>query len=156
MTLRGSVPRVALLVLATLLPASLLSAPADSAPSPQTTYANQAFTATNNQRAAHDLVKLNQSSCLKRFAAAQAQKMANQGRIFHQPLAPIANRCHLRAVGENVAYGYPNGNAVVRAWMNSPGHRANILNRIYRRMAIAARQSSQGTWYVAQVFGRRL
>jgi uncharacterized protein YkwD len=156
MTIRGSVLRVALLAVATLLPASLLSAPADSAASPQTTYANQAFTATNNNRAARNLPKLSPSSCLKQFAAKQAQKMADQSRLFHQPLAPIANRCHLRAAGENVAYGFPNGSAVVRAWMNSPPHRANILNRNYRQMAIAARQNSKGAWYVAQVFGRRL
>jgi uncharacterized protein YkwD len=142
--------------MATLLPASVLSAPADSATSPQTAYANEAFTATNSNRTTRNLASLTQSSCLKRFAASQAQKMADQSKIFHQPLGPIAKRCRLRAVGENVAYGFPSGSAVVRGWMNSSGHRANILNRSYRQMAVAARQNSEGTWYVAQVFGRRL
>ena len=141
--------------MATLLPASLLSAPADSATSPQTTYANQAFAATNGNRTTRNLVVLGRNSCLNRFAAAQAQKMADQRRLFHQSLRPIAKRCGLRAVGENVAYGYPDGKAVVAGWMKSPPHRANILNRSYRQLAVAARQSSDGDWYVAQVFGRR-
>ncbi len=154
MTLRGSVLRVALLVLATLLPASLLSAPADSAPSPESTYAQQAFAASNNNRTSRGLSALSANSCLKQFASAQAQRMASQDRLYHQPLQPIINRCRLSFVGENVAYGYPSGTAVVAGWMNSAGHRANILNRRYRWMSIAARQSADGVWYVAQVFGR--
>jgi uncharacterized protein YkwD len=154
--------RVALLAVVALFPVSMLAAPAvsaapaASAPSPSTRYANTAFNATNNVRAQNGRARLADSTCLKQFAAAQAQKMANQRRIFHQDLGTILNRCDLGLVGENVAYGFPNGNAVVRGWMNSPGHRANILNRGYRQMAIAARRSNNGTWYVAQVFGRRL
>ncbi len=37
--------------------------------------------------------------------------------------------------------------------MHSDGHRANILNRGYRVMGIAARKGADGRWYVAQVFG---
>ena len=44
---------------------------------------------------------------------------------------------------------------LVQAWMASPGHRANILNRGFRIVAVAARQSAGGRWYSAQVFGRR-
>jgi len=36
-------------------------------------------------------------------------------------------RCNLDAVGENVAYGYSTGLAVVGAWMRSDGHRHNIV-----------------------------
>lgn len=158
MNRRGALLRAALFVVAALLPASLLAPAAASvaAPSPTSRYASQAFNATNDARADAGRAALTSSRCLKKFAARQAQKMANQGAISHQNLQTILNQCRLRAVGENVAYGFPNGNAVVRGWMNSPDHRANILNRGYRQMGIAARQSSNGTWYVAQVFGRRL
>ena len=57
-------------------------------------------------------------------------------------------------VGENVAYGYSNGKAAVSAWMKSPGHKANILNKDYRLIAVGAAQDEDGRWYVAQVFGR--
>ena len=63
---------------------------------------------------------------------------------------------HLVAAGENVAYGYPNGRAVVnQGWMKSEGHRANILSRGFKLVAVAARRDDDGTWYAAQVFGRR-
>ena len=147
--------RVALLIVAALLPASLLTSPAASAPTPEATYASQARKATNAERTSRNLPRLSKSACVQRFAAAQATRMANQRRLFHQDLGPILNRCGLGLVGENVAVGYPNGTAVVRGWMASPGHRANILNRGYRQMGLAARKAGN-TWYVAQVFGRLL
>jgi uncharacterized protein YkwD len=155
MTKRGLLLRVALLVAAALLPMSLLTSPAVSAPTPEATYASQARTATNAERTSRHLAKLSKSTCLQRFAVSQAQKMANQRRIFHQPLQPILNRCGLSSVGENVAYGYASGTAVVAGWMASPGHRANILNGGYRQMGLAARKAGN-VWYVAQVFGRAL
>jgi uncharacterized protein YkwD len=39
-------------------------------------------------------------------------------------------------VGENIAAGQPDPTAVMRAWMNSPGHRANILNCRFRQIGI--------------------
>ena len=155
MTQRGLLLRVALLVVAALLPMSLLTSPAVSAPTPEATFASQARKATNSERTSRHLAKLSKTDCLQRYAVAQAQRMADQNRIFHQPLGPIMNRCHLRAVGENVAYGFPTGIAVVVGWMASQQHRANILNGTYRQMGLAARKSG-AIWYVAQVFGRQL
>lgn len=123
--------------------------------SPASTYAAQAFRVTNRHRVKRDRVRLKHSKCLHRKAVRQARKMARQRRIFHQDLRPVLRDCNMRLVGENVAYGYRSGKAVVnRGWMKSPGHRRNILTRQYRRMGIAARKAG-GRWYVAQVFGRR-
>ena len=80
--------------------------------------------------------------------------MANQDRMFHQDLGPVMNRCDLTSAGENVAYGYPTGRKVVQAWMNSPGHRANILEPSFRMLGMAMRRCDDGTPYAAQVFGR--
>ena len=41
-----------------------------------------------------------------------------------------------RTAGENIAKGYASPQAVVNAWMNSPGHRANILNTSYTRIGV--------------------
>jgi uncharacterized YkwD family protein len=41
-----------------------------------------------------------------------------------------------RTAGENIAMGYGSPEAVVRAWMNSEGHRANILNRSYTEIGV--------------------
>jgi uncharacterized protein YkwD len=82
--------------------------------------------------------------------------MAAAGEIFHQDLGAIMAECGLVTTGENVAYGYPTGRKVVnQGWMRSDGHRANILNPDFKLVAVAARRDESGTWYAAQVFGRR-
>ena len=131
---------------------TLLVSPADAVRAPS--YSQSAVTATNNNRARHDLTRLQTNACLQQFANKQAALLARTKPLEHQDLGPILNRCGLSRVGENIAYGYPSGNAVVRGWMNSPGHRANILNRSYRLIAIGAVQRN-GVWWVSQVFGAR-
>lgn len=134
----------------------LVPGPAANAATPAQTYASQAFKVTNTIRANHDRRVLKSNRCLKRAAARQARKMAGQETIFHQLLGPLLSLCLLSSVGENVAYGYPTGKAVVRkGWMKSPGHRRNILRAKWTHMGIAARKSDDGVWYVAQVFGKR-
>lgn len=119
-------------------------------------YAVAAVRATNAQRDVHDRRTLRTDRCLTRFAVAQAMRMAAQRRMFHQPLQPPLRRCGLVRVGENVAAGYPTGRAVVRrGWMHSPPHRANILDRRYRLIAVGAVRGPDGRWYVSQLFGRR-
>ena len=121
-----------------------------------TTYQRDAIAATNAQRADHHRVALKKKKCVQRFAEKQARRMAHRDTMFHQSLGPIQRRCGLSLVGENVAYGYPDGTSVVDAgWMSSPPHRANILERHYRLIGIGARQSRDGTWYASQVFGRK-
>ena len=122
--------------------------------SPSGTYENSVYVNTNAQRDRYDRVQLKGAKCLDIFAERQAKAMAQQGRIFHQNLRPILDRCSLSMVGENVAYGYPNGKSAVSAWMRSSGHKANILNSDFRLIAVGAYQDSRGSWYVAQVFGR--
>jgi uncharacterized protein YkwD len=150
-TLRGT-----LTILGMLL--GLLAVPAGSAhaASPETAYAAAAFKATNKERTDRDRVALKQADCMQKYATRQAKKMANQQRIFHQALDPIEKECNLSRAGENVGYGFPTGKSlVVDGWMKSPPHRANILNRKYRLMAIAARQASDGRWYACQLFGTK-
>ena len=147
-------PRTALAVVLTSLLLSLLPASSAQAQA-QDKFQHQARVVTNNIRDNHDVASLEKTTCVQRFARRQARRMANQDRMFHQDLRRVLNRCNLSGVGENVAYGYPTGRAVVRAWMRSEGHRANILNRGYRVLGMAMRRSDDGTPYAAQVFGRR-
>ena len=62
------------------------------------------------------------------------------------------------ALGENLVLGNFNGdNGVVTAWMNSPGHRANILNTHYTQIGVAVGEGiyeSEDTWLAVQIFGR--
>lgn len=56
-----------------------------------------------------------------------------------------------RAAGENIAYGQKDANTVMNSWMNSSGHRANILGSRYGRIGVAA-VNNGGTIYWVQLF----
>nr|WP_300005303.1 cell wall-binding repeat-containing protein [Tissierella sp.] len=56
-----------------------------------------------------------------------------------------------RIAGENIAMGHPNPDAVVKGWMNSPGHRDNILNKSFNTIGIGA-HNYKGTIYWTQMF----
>ena len=49
-----------------------------------------------------------------------------------------------RAAGENIAWGYSTAKEVVEGWMNSPGHKANILSSDYNRLGVGR----SGTYWV--------
>lgn len=119
-----------------------------------TEYAGDVHRATNAQRSQRGIAPLRANACVTRFAVRQAERMAAERRIFHQSLSRVLRRCALTRAGENVAYTSRGGAAVVRMWMNSTKHRANILDRRFRLLGVGARYAG-GTWYVAQVFGRR-
>ncbi len=127
-----------------------------AAASKSATYENSAIKYGNAERADRDRVKLKKSKCLDRFAEKQARAMAARQVMFHQPMQPILDACHLSQVGENVAFGYTSGKAVTKAWMSSPGHRKNLLNSRHRVIGLGAYQDSDGYWYVSEVLGRKL
>ncbi|ANH38680.1 Cysteine-rich secretory protein family protein [Nocardioides dokdonensis FR1436] len=110
---------------------------------------------TNAVRVERDLPQLRKESCVQKYAARQARRMAKQGKMFHQDLKPVLRNCSLTSVGENVAYGYSSATDVLKAWMDSAPHRANIVKKRYRLLGVGARKSASGTWYLAQVFGRK-
>jgi uncharacterized protein YkwD len=55
-------------------------------------------------------------------------------------------------VAENIAKGQRHSGEAVADWMNSAGHRANILNGRYRRIGAAAYRTPDGTIYWCQQF----
>lgn len=54
--------------------------------------------------------------------------------------------------GENIAYGQKTPKEVVEAWMNSKGHRANILNPNFNKIGVAKSESKNGNFYWVQDF----
>jgi uncharacterized protein YkwD len=160
-------PHARLLLVLTLIASGLVPGPAGAvggaradaaAPSGRSaaTYVAQVRRATNAERTKRQIRPLRADACLQKAAQRQAGRMARSGRLHHSPdFGAIGRRCGLRAWGENVAQGGGNGKAVVRRWMASSGHRANILNRQYRIVGIAAVRA-RGTWWAVQVFGRKM
>lgn len=57
--------------------------------------------------------------------------------------------------GENIAQGQQSPQAVMDSWMNSPGHRANILNCSFKDIGVGVHKGSGGPWWT-QDFGAKL
>ena len=49
--------------------------------------------------------------------------------------------------GENIAMGYSSPNATMVGWMNSPGHRANILNPSFTHLGVGVNIGKWDAWY---------
>ncbi len=119
-------------------------------------YQHAAVSVTNAVRVRSGRDVLRPDRCLQRFADRQAARMRDARALSHQNLRSVMRRCGLTSAGENVAYGFGTGAAVVReGWMRSRSHRANLLYRTYDLVAVGAVRGSDGIWYVAQVLGRR-
>ena len=56
--------------------------------------------------------------------------------------------------GENIAYGQKTPEQVMEAWMNSQGHRANILNSSFTSIGVGHYQNNRGVSYWTQLFIR--
>jgi uncharacterized protein YkwD len=108
----------------------------------------------NADRAGTGLAPLGWNGGLAGFAQNWANWMAQNGSLTHQDLSPMFG-LGLSNVGENILVG-PNGMssfAMEAAWMNSPGHRANILNGTFSGAGVGIAVSADGRIWVAVDFG---
>jgi uncharacterized protein YkwD len=99
---------------------------------------------TNQERARYGLPALEVDKELMSSAREHAEWMTRNRAMVHTR----------RPVAENIAMGQPHSSDAVRAWMNSSGHRANILNSGHRRIGVAAFRTDNGTIYWCQQFRR--
>lgn len=97
----------------------------------------------NEIRAENGLRPLTANWELSRVARYKSQDMLDKGYFAHNsptygtPFQMIkAFGLSFRTAGENIAKGYATPQAVVNGWMNSSGHRANILNSSYRQIGV--------------------
>lgn len=142
--------RSALLVLATAL-ATLFAVVSSGAPALAADAGAEQHMVdlVNGARSARGLPALTAASDLVAVARAQADRMASSGTLFHNPNLATDVTAWL-TVGENVGYG-PTVDAVHTAFMNSAGHRANILSGAYNQVGIGITVSGGLVW-VAEVF----
>lgn len=99
---------------------------------------------TNQQRSVKHEGALHINETLSRAAQSKANDMAQKGYWSHvtpdgkQPWYFItAQGYNYSAAGENLAYGFGTSQQIVSAWMQSPEHRANILNADYQEVGFA-------------------
>jgi uncharacterized protein YkwD len=114
------------------------------------TYTQQVIDLTNQERAKVGCAPLARHAGLVDFAQKWANTMASQRKLYHSS-GPTS--FGFRTWGENIAYGQSTPQAVVTAWMNSAGHRANILNCRFTQIGVGAQTDSGGRIYWAQDFG---
>lgn len=95
---------------------------------------------------------------LSRVARYKSQDMADNfyfshtSPIYGSPFQMIqAFGLTYRTAGENIAYGYPTPQAVVNSWMNSEGHRKNILNPSFTQIGVG--YVSQGNHWTQMFIG---
>ena len=95
---------------------------------------------------------------LSRVARYKSQDMADNFYFSHtsptygSPFQMIqAFGLTYRTAGENIAYGYPTPQAVVNSWMNSEGHRKNILNPSFTQIGVG--YVSQGNHWTQMFIG---
>jgi uncharacterized protein YkwD len=120
--------------------------------------------ATNKERIAAGLAPLTTSSKLVASAKIKVDDMI--ARQYFEHVSPTGKNVSdlgsqvgydYVAMGENLALGdFDDANDLLTAWMNSPGHRANILNAGYREMgayAFKASYNGRTVWFAVQHFG---
>ena len=118
--------------------------------------ASEVVRLTNSARSQNGYAALVEDGALSEAAAVRAREIARSfshtrpsGASFSSALSE-SGVSYLRA-GENIASGQKSASEVVNAWMNSPGHRANILNSSYSRIGSAS-VNIDGTLYWVQLF----
>lgn len=168
MSLRRRLPVlvVSLLSLASCAPAPGGPAPdlpvSDGGPAAATaTWIDDMAAQLNARRAENGAGPLELCGTLVADAQAHTEDQAAHNTMSHtgsdgSNLADRANRAGYvgwSRLGENVAYGYGDVAAVMTGWMNSPGHRANILDARFGHVGVGLAYSSGGTPYWTQDFG---
>ncbi len=126
-----------------------------------TTMENEVIRLTNIERSKKGLGALKANWQLSRCARYKSQDMINKNYFAHQsptygsPFDMIESfGISMAAGGENIAMGQRTPQEVVTAWMNSPGHRSNILSTAYTEIGVGCAKSSNGSYYWTQMFIR--
>jgi len=120
---------------------------------------NEVARLVNAERAKAGLPALKFNWELSRVARYKSADMANKGYFSHNsptyvtPFQMMENfGLRFSAAGENIAYGQRTPAEVMRDWMNSPGHRNNILSRSYTEIGVGLAKNKNGVCYWTQMF----
>jgi uncharacterized protein YkwD len=114
----------------------------------------------NQERAKAGCNALTADSRLAKAAKAHSADMAARNYFDHSTPEGVTADTRVTsagyrwsAVGENIAMGQKDPASVMAAWMNSAGHRANILNCDYRNLGVGLAYNASNTPYWTQDFG---
>ena len=119
---------------------------------------------TNAERKKECLPPLKASALLFRAARAHSENMAKQGKLDHEldektPFDRLKETGYrFQRAGENIAFGTENLplTDIMKLWMESEGHKANILNPDFTEIGLGTSRNDKGEVYYTQVFGTPL
>ncbi|MFC3885180.1 CAP domain-containing protein [Bacillus songklensis] len=140
-------------------PATKTQKPATTTSSSVSEFEKQVANLVNQERQKAGLKPLQLDTKLSDVAREKSRDMMNKGYFDHQsptygsPFDMMKQfGITYRAAGENIAKGQQTPQEVMNAWMNSEGHRANILNGSFTHIGVGFVKDSQGTTYWTQMF----
>jgi uncharacterized YkwD family protein/spore coat assembly protein SafA len=120
---------------------------------------NEVIRLVNVQRSRAGLQLLKTNWQLSRVARYKSQDMINKNYFSHtsptygSPFNMMESfGIRFSAAGENIAYGQRTAQEVVTGWMNSPGHRSNILSPTYQQIGVGLAKDKSGRCYWTQMF----
>lgn len=120
-------------------------------------YARQVVELVNEERAKAGLPALVMDGVLTRAANVRAKEIKKSfshtrpdGTGFSSVLKEYG--ISYRGSGENIAWGQKSPEEVVEGWMNSEGHRANIMNKNFKNIGVGYYQDERGVNYWVQLF----
>ena len=113
----------------------------------------------NKERKANGLKPLTLNKELSNVANIKSRDMIERGYFDHtsptygSPFDMMKKfNISYNTAGENIAMGQKTPSEVMNSWMNSSGHRANILNSTYTELGVGIQKDSNGTIYWTQMF----
>ncbi|GAB3500757.1 hypothetical protein GCM10027575_00910 [Phytohabitans suffuscus] len=136
--------------------------PATNDDSSLSAYENEVVALTNQERRANGCAPVEVNAALARAARLHSEDQARHGKMSHTgsdgstPWQRAGRSGYHDARSENVAMGYQTPAAVVNAWMNSDGHRKNILNCTVTAIGVGLARAGDGTPYWTQMFGSKV
>lgn len=127
--------------------------------SPLQSFEDEVIRLINLERTNRGIPALSKNWQLSRVARYKSQDMIDQNYFSHtsptygSPFTMMQSfGLKFSAAAENIAYGQKTPQEVVNAWMNSSGHRANILSKSYTQTGVGAAKKANGTLYWTQMF----
>ena len=109
----------------------------------------------NAYRASIGLNELESMNIIKSVAYSHSDYMVESGDVSHAHFFTrsdyLKHNAGAKTVSENVAYGFSSASSVVKAWLKSDEHRANIEGD-YTNFDIAAEMNADGRWYFTNIF----
>ena len=138
------------LATATAIALSLTLVPA-AAQARTPNYSWQMYGETNAARVRHSVGRLARAHRLTDEATKHARAMARRGQLFHSS-GPSRYGVRCWTWGENVGFTSGDVDDLQRAFMNSPSHRSNLLDRDFDRVAVGAATDDRGRLYVTLFF----